>query len=165
MNRSKDPKIIFRNWGKAPRKHQVLLKHLTEDQKRFLCNNEYIKFLDKSHQLFSILFRVNYMERMLKSEKLFKPNAYTGEFSNQRQLFKDSNLLDWNCAICKIEIFSKMDNFEPENFLCEKCRESHGKALLIDSRIKENSICFADKCKKELKLEQAEFLKYVKKNS
>jgi hypothetical protein len=165
MNRSKDPRIVFRNWGKTPRKHQVILKHLTEDQKKFLYDNEYIKFLDKNHQLFSILFRVNYMESMLKSEKLFKPNPYTGEFTNHRQLLKDSNSIDWNCAICKAEIISAMDNFEPENFLCDKCKESHQGARIIDSRIKENSILFTEKCKNELKSEQKEFLKYIKKNS
>ena len=165
MNRSKDPKIAFRNWGKAPRKHQVILKHLTEDQKKFLYDNEYIKFLKKDHQLFSILFRVNYMERMLKSEKMYKPNPYTGEFTNQRQLLRDSNLIDWNCAICNAEIVSKMDSFESENFLCEKCKESHANTTLVDSRIKENSIKFTEKCKRELKSEQKEFLRYIKKNS
>jgi len=165
MNRSKDPRIVFRNWGKTPRKHQVILKHLTEDQKKFLQNNEFIKFLPKDHQLFSILFRINYMERMLKSEKVFKPNPYTGEFSNERQLFKDSNLVDWYCAICKVDIVSKMNDFEPQNFLCEKCKESHGDTNTIDSRIKENSILFTHKCKEELKTEQKEFLKYVKKNA
>jgi hypothetical protein len=164
MNRSKDPRIVFRNWGKTPRKHQVILKHLTEDQKKFLFDNEYIKFLPKEHQLFSILFRINYMERMLKGEKIFKPNLYTGEFTNQRQIAKDSNLVDWNCAICKVEIVSKMNDFEPKNFLCEKCKESHSDTTFIDSRIKESSILFTQKCKGELKSEQKEFLRYLKKN-
>jgi hypothetical protein len=104
------------------------------------------------------------MERMLKGEKIFKPNLYTGEFTNQRQIAKDSNLVDWNCAICKVEIVSKMNDFEPKNFLCEKCKESHSDTTFIDSRIKESSILFTQKCKGELKSEQKEFLRYLKKN-
>lgn len=110
------------------------------------------------------IFYVFYQEQLRKDDRAALHNPFTGTFTNRYQLQKDSQLIDWNCAICREDIKSSMTDFSPENFLCPTCAEAHSGAKKIDSRIKQNSLDFTEHCKQILKMEQKDFLKFVKAN-
>ena len=160
----KNPKVSIRDWGKAPRKHGVMLKFLTPDQKRFLFDNKHLKFISRSKSTMEALFHIFYQEQLRKDGRAVFNNPHIGSFTNRHQLNKDAQLIDWTCAICKEEIRSSMNDYSPENFLCDKCQEAHSGSKRIDSRIKKNSLDFTQFCKTMLKQEQIDFLKFVKVN-
>jgi hypothetical protein len=165
MKDPKNPRIVFRKWGKAPRKHDVMFKYLTDEHIKFLCDNEHIKFLKKDHQLFSIILKISFMERMMKSSKLFVPNPYNGSITSHKELLKDSAMVDWDCAICRTPIRSKMDDFSIQNFCCADCQKVHdAKSKRVDVRIKDHSVKFTAYCRELLKGQQNEFFSYLKRN-
>ena len=161
-NSRKNPKISIRDWGKAPRKHGIMLKFLTPDQKRFLFDNDHLKFISRNKTTMEALFHVFYHEQLSKDVRAVLNNPYSGSFTNRHQLGKDAQLVDWNCSICKDEIKSSMTDYSPENFLCDKCQEAHSGSKRVDSRIKKNSLEFTVHCKELLKQEQKDFLRFVK---
>jgi hypothetical protein len=160
----KNPKISIRDWGKAPRKHGIMLKFLTHDQKKFLFSNDHLKFISRNKETMEAVFHVFFQEQLRKDDRAAINNPFTGTFTNRYQLNKDSQLVDWNCAICESEIRSSMIDYSPENFLCDKCKEAHSGSKKVDSRIKQNSLRFTDHCKSMLTEEQKAFLKFVKIN-
>lgn len=160
----KKPKISIRDWGKAPRKHGIMLKFLTPDQKRFLYDNEHLKFISRNKSTMEAIFHVFYQEQLRKDGRALLHNPYSESFTNRHQLNKDAQLVDWNCAICKDDIRSSMADYSPENFLCGKCQDAHSGSKRIDSRIKKNSVDFTAFCKTMLEKEQKDFLKFVKIN-
>ena len=160
----KSPKISIRDWGKAPRKHGILLKFLTPDQKRLLLDNDHLKFISRNKETMEAIFHVFFQEQLRKDDRAAINNPFSGTFTNRYQLNKDSQLVDWNCAICEIEIKSSMIDYSPENFLCDKCKEAHLGAKQIDSRIRQNSLKFTEHCKDMLTREQIEFLRFLKIN-
>jgi hypothetical protein len=139
-----------------------MLKFLTPDQRRFLFDNEHLKFISRSKDTMQAIFHVFYQEQLRKDGRAFLHNPYAGSFTNRHQLNKDALLVDWNCAICKEDIKSSMSDYSPENFLCNKCQEAHSGSKRVDSRIKKNSVDFTSFCKKMLEQEQRDFLKFVK---
>jgi hypothetical protein len=160
----KNPKVSIRDWGKAPRKHGILLKFLTPDQKRFLFDNDHLKFISRKKDTMEAIFHVFFQEQLRKDDRAAINNPFTGTFTNRYQLNKDAQLVDWNCGICKADIKSSMIDYSPENFLCDKCKEAHSGAKKIDSRIKQNSLLFTEHCKNMLTEEQKTFLKFLKIN-
>jgi hypothetical protein len=165
MKDPKNPRIVFRKWGKAPRKHNVMLKYLTEEHIKFLRDNEHMKFLPQNHQLFSILMKIPYLERMMKSSRLVVPNPYNGSITSHRELLKESVIIDWTCAICRTAIRSKMDDFSASNFCCAECQDAFGNSRKkIDVRIKDHSIRFTEYCRELLRSQQNEFFSYLKRN-
>ncbi len=158
----KKPKISIRDWGKAPRKHGIMLKFLTPDQKRFLFDNDHLKFVSRNKTTMEAIFHVFYQEQLRKDGRAVLNNPHIGSFTNRHQLNKDAQLVDWNCAICKEDIRASMNDFSLENFLCDKCEEAHSGSKRIDSRIKTNSLEFTHFCKSMLEQEQKDFLKFVK---
>ncbi len=141
-----------------------MLKFLTHDQKSFLFDNDHLKFVSRKKESIAAIFYIFYQEQLRKDDRAALHNPFVGSFTNRYQLQKDSQLIDWNCAICKDDIKSSMIDFSPENFLCSTCEEAHSGAKKIDSRIKQNSLDFTEHCKKILKMEQKDFLKFVKSN-
>ena len=74
--------------------------------------------------------------------------------------------IDWECAICKVDIKSKMSYKKVENLVCKKCKKVHNsKNQVIDQRIIDSSVKFLKACKKLVKGEQREFLTYVKRST
>jgi hypothetical protein len=158
----KNPKICIRDWGKSHRKHGIMLKFLTHEQKRFLLENNHLKFISRKKSSVEAIFHIFFQEQLRKDNKLAMHNPFAATFSDRHQLNKDSQLVDWNCAICKTEIKSSMINYSPDNFLCNACKEVHSNSKIIDSRIKNNSVKFTEKCKKILTEDQGNFLKFIK---
>ena len=92
-------------------------------------------------------------------------NPYTERCSTLKEIHSDSNLVDWNCAICKEEIKCRMDSKKVENFVCDECQVAHNSSnKTVDSRIIQSSVDFNHHCKKDLKGEQREFIKYTRKS-
>jgi len=59
-----------------------------------------------------------------------------------------------------------MDSKKVENFVCNKCSESHNSSnKRIDKRIINSSVNFIKHCKSLLKGEQREFMTYVRRSS
>lgn len=160
----KSPKVSIRDWGKAPRKHGILLKFLTPDQKRFLFDNDHLKFISRKKETMEAIFHVFFQEQLRKDDRAALHNPFSGTFTNRYQLNKDAQLVDWQCGICKTDIKSSMIDYSPENFLCDTCKEVHSGAKRIDSRIKQNSLLFTDHCKNMLTDEQKAYLKFLKIN-
>ncbi len=159
----KNPKISIRDWGKAPRKHGIMLKYLTHEQKRFLLENDHLKFISRNKKSISAIFHIFFQEQLRKDDRAALHNPFSGTFTNRHQLDKDSQFIEWNCAICKTEIKSSMIDYSPANFLCNVCKEAHRNSKRVDSRIKNNSLKFTEKCKSILTRDQLEFLKFIQK--
>ena len=52
---------------------------------------------------------------------------------------KTIGLMDWTCAICKEHILVDKNRTDPENFVCERCKEKYNnKNTLVDRRILES---------------------------
>lgn len=163
MKSLKNPKISIRDWGKAPRKHGIMLKFLTYEQKKFLFENEYLKFVSRNKNSISAIFYIFFQEQLRKDERMSIYNPFSETITNRHQLNKDAQFIDWTCAICETGIKSSMINYSPANFLCNICREVHHNSKRIDSRIKNNSLKFTEKCKSILTTDQTKFLKFIQK--
>ena len=131
-----------------------------------MIENNYLKWLDSDIQAFEVIFEVEDMNEHEKNPNRILWNPFRETFTNIKELEKDSDLVDWNCGICKVEIKSRMDSKKVENFVCKKCSEAHNsRNKRVDQRIIDSSIKFTKHCKSLLKGEQREFLTYVRRSS
>lgn len=49
---------------------------------------------------------------------------------------KTSGLMEWKCAICGDPILADKNRIDPENYVCERCREHYNnKSPVVDVRI------------------------------
>lgn len=49
---------------------------------------------------------------------------------------RTKELIEWNCAICGEKILTNKRRTDVENFVCDKCKESHNnKKKMVDFRI------------------------------
>ena len=125
-----------------------------------------MKWLDSDVNAFEIIFKVEEMNEHEKKPNRILWNPFRETFTNIKELEKDSDLVDWNCGICKVEIKSRMDSKKVENFVCSKCSEAHNsRNNRVDQRIIDSSVRFLKHCKSLLKGEQREFMTYVRRSS
>ena len=154
------------NFGWYKRRHGILLENLPPLKQKLLLENNYMKWLDSDIDAFEIIFKVEDMNEHEKNPNRILWNPFRETFTNIKELEKDSDLVDWNCGICKIEIKSRMDSKKVENFVCNKCSESHNSSnKRVDQRIIDSSINFTKRCKTLLKGEQREFMTYIRRSS
>ena len=154
------------NFGWYKRRHGILLENLPPLKQKLLLENNYMKWLDSDTQAFEVIFKVEDMNEHEKNPNRILWNPFRETFTNIKELEKDSDLVDWNCGICKAEIKSRMDSKKVENFVCKKCSEAHNsRNKRVDQRIIDSSIKFTKHCKSLLKGEQREFLTYVRRSS
>lgn len=154
------------NFGWYKRRHGILLENLPPLKQKLLLENNYMKWLDSDVDAFEIIFKVEDMNEHEKNPNRILWNPFRETFTNIKELEKDSDLVDWNCGICKIEIKSRMDSKKVENFVCNKCSESHNSSnKRVDQRIIDSSINFTKRCKTLLKGEQREFMTYIRRSS
>ena len=154
------------NFGWYKRRHGILLENLPPLKQKLLLENNHMKWLDSDVDAFEIIFKVEDMNEHEKNPNRILWNPFRETFTNIKELEKDSDVIDWNCAICKVEIKSRMDSKKVENFVCNKCTEAHSSSnKRIDKRIIDSSVKFMKHCKSLLKGEQREFMTYVRRSS
>lgn len=159
------PKIT-RKSGPYKRKFGILLENLKPYQQKILFDNPLIKESSEDDQFMQILFRLADMDISKKTERKIYYNPYKDIISDYKQIESDSRYIDWNCAICKASIKSKMSEFDIDNFLCKDCHDSHGshnKVTTVDVRIVESSFKFRKHCRKNLLKEQRSYMNYIGK--
>jgi hypothetical protein len=154
------------NFGWYRRKHGILLENLPPGKQQLLIENSFMKWLESDPQTFEIIFKMEDMHDHEKNPNKIIWNPYKDTFTSLKQLEYDSESIEWKCAICRIDILSRPELSEVENFVCSKCQESHNSTnSTVDQRIVKSSVDFTEHCKKILKNEQTEFLKHIKKEA
>ncbi len=154
------------NFGWYKRRHGILLENLPPLKQKLLLENNHMKWLDSDTQVFEVIFKVEDMNEHEKNPNRILWNPFRETFTNIKELEKDSDIVDWNCAVCKVEIKSRMDSKKVENFVCKKCSEAHNsRNKRVDKRIIDSSVRFLKHCKSLLKGEQREFMTYVRRSS
>ncbi len=159
----KDRKI---NFGWYKRRHGILLENLPPLKQKLLLEHNHMKWLDSDTQVFEVIFKVEDMNEHEKNPNKILWNPFRETFTNIKELEADSDLIEWNCGICKAEIKSRMDSKKIENFVCKKCSKAHNsRNKRVDQRIIDSSINFTKHCKSLLKGEQREFMTYIRRSS
>jgi hypothetical protein len=154
------------NFGWYKRRHGILLENLPPLKQKLLLENNHMKWLDSDTQVFEVIFKVEDMNEHEKNPNRILWNPFRETFTNIKELEKDSDIVDWNCAVCKVDIKSRMDSKKVENFVCKKCSEAHNsRNKRVDKRIIDSSVRFLKHCKSLLKGEQREFMTYVRRSS
>jgi hypothetical protein len=154
------------NFGWYKRRHGILLENLPPLKQKLLLENNHMKWLDSDTQAFEVIFKVEDMNEHEKNPNRILWNPFRETFTNIKELEKDSDIVDWNCAVCKVDIKSRMDSKKVENFVCKKCSEAHNsRNKRVDKRIIDSSVRFLKHCKSLLKGEQREFMTYVRRSS
>lgn len=154
------------NFGWYKRRHGILLENLPPSKQKVLKDHNHIKWLDSDTQAIEVIFKVEDQNDHERSTRKVFWNPFREEFTQIKDVEKDSNLIDWVCAICKSPIKSKMDFKKIENFVCTDCKESHNsRNKRVDQRIIDSTNKFTKYCKTLLKREQREFINYAKKTS
>ena len=111
----------------------------------------------------SILFKIADMEQSHKYKHKVYYNPYDDSISTYEKVIEQSQIIDWNCAICNDEIQSQEGEFSMSNFVCNKCKDAHNSDNnRIDPRIVDSSHEFHKYCRKRLMKEQRKFLQYIK---
>tara|TARA_R110001592_G_scaffold120545_3_gene324931 strand:- start:12034 stop:12531 length:498 start_codon:yes stop_codon:yes gene_type:complete len=153
------------NYGWNKRKHDILLCTLPETKKKLLFDYKFFRWIKGDVHAFEVIFRVIDEESHEKAKTKIYWNPYTERCSTVKELYEDSNLVDWDCAICKTGIMCRMDSKKIENFICQECTTAHNSTnKTVDSRIIQSSLDFNYHCKHSLKGEQKEFIKYTRKS-
>lgn len=156
---------IERVWGgKKKRKYGIILENIDPWYQKVLFENPLIKEdLKTDDQFVQVLFKIAEMERAHKVKDKLYYNPYIEEITYYDDIIEHSKLIDWNCAICNVDIKSEIGNFKMDNFICSKCKNAHNSTnKRIDPRIVESSFEFHKYCRKQLIKDQKRFLKYVK---
>ena len=154
------------NFGWYKRRHGILLENLPPLKQKLLLENNHMKWLDSDVDAFEVIFKVEDMNEHEKNPNRILWNPFRETFTSIKELEKDSDLIDWNCGICKIEIKSRMDSKKIENFVCSRCSDAHNSSnKRVDKRIINSSINFIKHCKSLLKGEQREFMTYIRRSS
>lgn len=154
------------NFGWYRRKHGILLENLPPLKQKLLLDNKYLKWLDSDVQAFEVIFRVEDLNEHEKNLRKYYWNPFRETCTYIKEVEKDSNMIDWSCAICNTEIMSSMKYDKIENFICVDCQKSYNSSnKVVDQRIIDSSNKFIKHCRNILKREQREFLNYVKKSA
>lgn len=158
-------KVKKRNFGWYHRRHGILLENLPIEKRELMYEHNFLKFMESDPQTFEVIFRVEDQNRHHRKHKKTYWNPYKETFTQLRQVEKDSNLMDWTCAICDSDIKCRIDHKKMENFVCDECSEVHNSSnKTVDHRIIESSNKFTNHCKKLFKKEQREFFTHIRRD-
>jgi len=154
------------NFGWYRRRHGILLENLPPSKQRLLLENHFMKWLDSDPQTFEIIFKIEDMNDHEKNPNKILWNPFRETFTTIKEVEADSDVIDWNCAICNVHIKSKMGSKKIENFICNKCSDSHNsRNKRVDQRVIDTSVRFNKHCKSLLKGEQREFITHIRRSS
>jgi hypothetical protein len=159
------PVKFVRSRGYHKGAHGIRFKELKPYQAKFLEDNTLIRpHASTDDRYVQILFRILEYEIHYKDHLKLYYNPYTEQISSYDEILEDAKMLNWKCSVCRCDIKSEMSNFEIDNFLCDTCKQSHGKPSdIIDDRILESSIQFRKYCQDILIGQQKSYIKYIKK--
>jgi hypothetical protein len=130
-----------------------------------MVENDYLKWLDPDPQTYEIIFKVEDMNDHEKNPNKILWNPFRETFTTIKEVEADSNVIDWNCAICSTDIKARMDSKKIENFVCNKCSEAHNsRNKRVDQRVIDSSVNFTKHCKSLLKGEQREFITHIRRS-
>ena len=153
------------NFGWYRRRHGILLENLPPSKQRFMVDNDYLKWLDPDPQTYEIIFKIEDMNDHEKNPNKILWNPFRETFTTIKEVESDSNVIDWNCAICNVEIKARMGSKKIENFVCSKCSEAHNsRNKRVDQRVIDSSVNFTKHCKSLLKGEQREFITHIRRS-
>jgi hypothetical protein len=156
-------KIVRKNYGWFKRKFDILFKYIKPRHQNILLESEFARPLMRDDAFVDLVFRIADLEAHKKKRRAHYYNPFTGDITLYRGLEESSKEMPWLCAICKVDIVSRIDDFEPSNFLCVDCKEVHADAELVDVRIKDSSVKFTNYCKKHLSTEQNRYISYLRR--
>ena len=159
-------KFKRQNLGRAKTRFGILLSPLKPRHRKILLDNPILKKNSTDDRFLNCIFSLE--DSKMRVSHNIRPymNRKDRSVSTYMRSKEINRFLDWSCAYCKVEIKSEINNYEPENFVCEKCYNYYIKnSKFVNERIIESSIRFTDLYKRELKKEQLKFLKYIRKNA
>lgn len=157
IKRSNNPKTSHR--------HGVVLKGLPTTVRRFLIENKNLSRWKDDMIFFEQLIRIELQQLKLKNTVLrdkFYFDWINDEPVKMSKLIKAYDTIDWHCAISKLPIKAKFNNFDLENFVHPEYLDALNSPM-VDGRILKSSVEFRKHCKNLLLNEQKEFIRIVKK--
>ena len=157
-------KIVRRKCGRGVTRHGIALRFLAPRHQEVLLNNGHIKEECEDDRYVMILFKLKDDEVNNSKRRKLYVDPETGDVVDFINLKRNFNIIEWNCAICGKKIKSKITDFSPENFLCEKCNKYVENEGYIPDKVLDSAYRFSEHCKHLYKQTQKEFIKYIKKN-
>ena len=155
---------IIRKKGPYHRKFGIFLDNLKPYQRDLLKKNLLLRDFAGDDQFILILFKLEEMSIVAKRNDKLYYNPYKDIITSFEEIQRDSQIVDWKCAICGDDIKSIIAEFDIKNLVCDQCGEAHNtKNKIIDSRIVKSSIEFRKYCKSYLLEDQKSYLSYAKK--
>lgn len=151
--------------GKTPTKWGIVTKGLAPRYQRVLKENPVIKKYADDDRFIRAIFWME--DQRINVSHNLRPfiNPETKEINTYHNVKDSYKIFDWHCAYCQTPIKSRIDNFKPSNFTCEKCFKYYLKGSeIIDQRVIEASLAFTENCKRKMIDNQKSFIKYIKKN-
>ncbi len=159
IERSNNPKTAHR--------YGVKLKGLPTTIRRFLIENRQLSRWAGDMLFLEHVIRLELHHLKLKNTVL-RDKFYFDWVSNtpvkMDELIDSYDTVDWFCAISRIPIKARFNNFDLENFVHPDYLDTLD-SNIIDSRILKSSVDFRKYCKKLLLEDQQEFMRIVKKGS
>jgi len=157
--------IKRQNLGKTPTKYGIVLKYLPPRHQRILKENPIIKKYSDDDLFLNAIFKIEDRRIIVSHSNRPFIQPETREISSYSQVKDSYKIFDWHCAYCRVKINSRIDNYKPSNFTCDKCFKYYLKGNeKIDQRVIESSLAFTEKCKKMMIDNQKSFIKYIRKN-
>lgn len=150
--------------GKTPTKWGIVLKGLPPRYQNILKENPiFAKYPDD--RFVEAIFRMedNRIRVSHKQRPFIQPESK--EITSYDAVKDSYKIFDWHCAYCRTPIKSRIDNYKPSNFTCDKCFKYYLKGSeIIDQRVIESSLAFTESCKRKMIDNQKSFIKYIRKN-
>jgi hypothetical protein len=151
--------------GKTPTKYGIVTKGLAPRYQKVLRENPVIKKYADDDRFIEAIFMME--DKRISVSHINRPfvDLETKEINTYNAVKDTYRIFDWHCAYCRTPIKSRIDNFKPSNFTCEKCFKYYLKGSeIIDQRVIESSLAFTENCKRKMIDNQKSFIKYIKKN-
>tara|TARA_R110000787_G_scaffold160480_2_gene274127 strand:+ start:389 stop:868 length:480 start_codon:yes stop_codon:yes gene_type:complete len=155
-------KITRSKAGKNPTRHGIVLRGLKPTYKEVLKKHEFIKDHCKDDNFVHLLFSLIDRENIQKNKSKYFIDPTDGEVKDRKILIDEIKIVPWKCSYCECKIKSKMEDFSTKNFTCKKCYKAYVKdEKKISQLVLENSVEFAELCKRLINRDRKTFLKYI----
>jgi len=143
-------------------KHGISFKGLSKSHKRFLIDHQMLKRYVNNPGVTAALFAIHKPINHGLKEKLFYDRR-DGSLKKIDGIFKSYSTVDWECAISRRPIKSRMNDFSPQNFVHPDYWDTLSGG--ISESIVKSSIEFRQKCEKLLLNQQKELMQIFKSNA